>query len=77
MKKEDLEQIASLVFEKMRDAGAVKPGARGAEAMVTLTARIPKEFLDLLDRIAGETKQSRSEVLRDLLRDTATKRAKK
>ena len=77
MKKEDLEQIASLVFEKMREAGAPRLGGARAEVMETLTARVPREFIELLDRIGGETKQSRSEVLRDILREQATKRARK
>lgn len=75
MKKEDLEAIAALVVDKLRGEGA--PTREVRESMQTLTARVPRELIDLLDRIGGETKQSRSEVLRDILRETSTKRARK
>lgn len=75
MRKEDLEQIASLVFEKIQAAAPQKRSV--AEAMKTLTARVPQEFIDLLDRIAKQTGRDRSEVLRDILRETAVKHAKK
>jgi hypothetical protein len=77
VKKEDMQQIAAMVAEMMRSTAdtAAKPGKE--EVMQTLTARVPQEFIDLLDRIGGETRQSRSEVLRDILRATAEKRARK
>lgn len=75
VKSEELKQIAVMVAEMMREAGtSTKPKG---EVMETLTARVPREFIELLDRIGGETRQSRSEVLRDILRATAEKRARK
>ena len=75
VKKEEMQQIAAMVAEMMRVADA--PAKPKGEVMETLTARVPHEFIDLLDRIGAETRQSRSEVLRDILRATAEKRARK
>ncbi len=67
VKKQDLEAIRQVIAEMMQAQSQAPKG----KAMVTLTARVPPEFIAFLDSLGP----SRSEALRDILREAQIAKA--
>jgi hypothetical protein len=73
MKPEEMRAIAKMVAEMMQEHTPAAKGRSADEVMVTLTARVPPEFIAFLDTLGP----SRSEALRDILREARETRARK